>query len=217
MIISGLALGIDSIAHQATLQADGRTIAVLPAGLDRIYPASHQQLAERILQQHGALVTEYSGVDRPMKHQFIARNRLIAGLADAVLITEAAAKSGSLHTADFALQLGIDVLAVPGNITSPGSAGVNGLIKNGAIPITSTRDLLDYFGVSNTRAQPTFTSAVQAAIYRLLQKEELTSEQLIVKSGLTIQECSQALTLLEVEGHIALDGSGLWSSRDIGD
>ncbi len=144
VIISGLALGVDSIAHQAALDAGGKTIAILPAGLDQIYPSRHQRLAEDIVRQGGALASEFpTGQGRPQKYQFIARNRIIAALSQGLLITEAARKSGSLHTANFALEQGIEVFAVPGSILNQTSDGTNELIKNGAAPVTNVRDILE--------------------------------------------------------------------------
>lgn len=116
-IISGLALGVDGIAHQAALEMKAPTIAVMPCGLDKIYPSSHFHLGKHILEQGGALISEYPDGTPPLRHHFTERNRLVSGLADAVLITEAAAKSGTMHTANFALEQGKTVLAVPGNIT----------------------------------------------------------------------------------------------------
>src|SRR5688572_8235522 len=114
VIISGLAIGVDAIAHRAALDNHGLTIAVLPSSLDHIYPASHYALAQEIVDKGGALISEYpEGAAIAYKGNFIARNRIVSGLSDAVLITEAAEKSGTLHTADFALQQGKDVLAVP--------------------------------------------------------------------------------------------------------
>lgn len=148
VIVSGLALGIDSIAHRAAVDNGGQTVAVLPAGLDNIYPSRHRQLADQIIETGGALVTEYpEGSGPPLKYQFIARNRIIAALADAIVITEAARKSGSLHTADFGLELGIDILALPGNITSPTSGGTNKLIRSGATPVLSSADILELFAI----------------------------------------------------------------------
>lgn len=152
VIISGLALGVDSIAHQAALDAGGQTIAILPAGLDQIYPSRHQRLAEDIVRSGGALVSEYPvGQGRPQKYQFIARNRIIAALSQGVLITEAAARSGSLHTANFALEQGIEVFAVPGNILSETSGGTNDLIKTGATPVTNVQDILEGIGLGQTK------------------------------------------------------------------
>lgn len=144
VIISGLALGIDSVAHSATLASGGQTIAVLPTGLDTVYPARHKQLAADIIATGGLLVSEYPDSNsHPMKYQFIARNRIIAALADVIVVTEAAERSGSLHTVDFGLELGSDILAVPGSIYSPMSAGTNRLIQKGAQPVLSAKDILD--------------------------------------------------------------------------
>lgn len=131
VIISGLALGVDGLAHKAALEAGGKTIAVLPSPLEKIYPSSHAQLAKQILDSGGTLVSEYA-LGTPFNlSTFIARNRLVSGLSNAVLITEAAEQSGSLHTARFALEQGRDVLAVPGSIFSETSRGTNNLLKVG--------------------------------------------------------------------------------------
>jgi DNA processing protein len=147
-IVSGLALGVDSVAHQATLDAGGKTIAVLPGGIESIYPATHRRLAETIVRQGGALVSEYPGQLRPHKYHFIARNRIIAGLSHAVLITEAAEKSGSLHTAQFALDQGKEVLAVPGSIFSNNSVGTHNLINQGAQLVQDAEQILNLFALS---------------------------------------------------------------------
>src|SRR3989344_6441886 len=109
VIVSGLALGVDGLAHEAALEAGGLTVAVMPCGLNRIYPAAHHSLARRILLAGGALISEYPETNEPRDFQFVARNRLVAGLSRGVLITEAAEKSGSLHTANFALEQGKEV------------------------------------------------------------------------------------------------------------
>ena len=144
VVVSGLALGIDSIAHRATLDAGGITIAVLANGVDKIYPRSHEALGQRILQNNGAIISEYPNGTPAQPWQFLARNRIISGLADAVVVVEAASRSGTLSTANHALDQGKEVFAVPGNINSPLSAGCNQLIKNGANPLTSVEDLLDF-------------------------------------------------------------------------
>src|SRR5690606_12979689 len=117
---------------------------------DNIYPATNRGLAEQIVQRGGALVSEFDDGMPSMKHLFIARNRIASGLGDALLITEAAEKSGTLHTANFALEQGRPVLAVPGNITSPTSAGTNNLIKTGATPVTSVNDVFYALGLEPT-------------------------------------------------------------------
>ena len=207
-IVSGLAIGIDSIAHQASLDAGGKTIAVLPSGLDYIYPARHGRLAESILNSGGALVSEYpSGQGAPMKHQFIARNRIIAGLTQGVVITEAATKSGSLHTAQFALELGLDVFAVPGNITNSTSAGTNNLIKSGAQPVTEARDILDCLGIEPVTQQTFFSaSSTQQKILHALQSHPQTHMELSLVSKLSVSELLQALTELELEGAVQQSG-----------
>lgn len=146
-IVSGLALGVDSIAHRAALDAGGSTIAVLPGGINKIYPASHQKLAKEIVEKGGTLISEYPGEMTPHKYHFIARNRIIAGLAHATLITEAAEKSGSLHTAQFALEQGKEVLAVPGSIFSPTSVGTHNLIEQGAQLTRSSEQILNLFAI----------------------------------------------------------------------
>lgn len=212
-IISGLALGVDSIAHQAALDAGGRTVAVLPSPLEAIYPASHRQLAKRIIEQGGALVTEYPAGTQTFPGNFVARNRIIAGLADATLITEAALKSGSLHTARFALEASRDVLAVPGNITSPTSEGTNNLIKRGATPVTSVDDVLLTLGInrSATKTAPKGSNEAEQAIIDLIQQGVADGAELQAKSGLTIEQFNQHLTMLEITGKVRSLGANQWS------
>lgn len=214
VIISGLALGVDSIAHRSALAVKGSTIAVLPAGIEQIYPYSHKRLAEQIVTEAGTLVSEYTGAGSPHKHQFIARNRLIAGLADAVLITEAAERSGSLHTAQFALEDGKDVLTVPGNITNKGSGGTNNLIKVGANPVASAQDLLDYFGLG-TKEQTVLVggSKEEQIIFTLLQQGITEGSELLAQSQLSAAEFNQNLTTLEITGRIKPLGAGHWALR----
>jgi len=213
VIVSGLALGVDSIAHQAALEANGATIAVLPCGIDKIYPSSHFHIAHSIVQQGGALVSEYpAGSDSPMKYQFIARNRVIAGLAQGVLITEAAVKSGSLHTAEFALEQGKDVFAVPGNITSPTSTGTNNLIKNGAIPVTNVADILDVLGISATVSSQTYIpqNKNESIIMSLISQNIGNPELLQHKSSLEPTLFNSTLSCLEINGAIIQTNSGRW-------
>ena len=139
-VISGLAIGIDTFAH---IGAGGKTIAVLGSGLDIIYPANNTKLAKEILQKGGLIISEYSIGVRPEKMHFPSRNRIISGIANAVIVIEAKERSGSLITAEFALEQGKDVYAVPGNITSKYSIGTNNLIKEGAIPYTCIEDMIN--------------------------------------------------------------------------
>lgn len=212
-IVSGLALGVDSIAHKAAVDAGGKTIAVLPCDLNRVYPASHYGLARQIVKQGGALVSEYApGFGAPMKHQFIARNRIIAALSQGVLLTEAAAKSGSLHTANFAIEEGIEVFAVPGNITSSTSEGTNGLIKSGAHPVTRAGDILEILDINITNtAQYTPRNNSEAEVLRHLLSTGGNSKEMLRLSGLTASHFQQTLTILEIQGTIQQVGQGIWA------
>lgn len=204
VIISGLALGVDGCAHRAALEAGGTTIAVLPAGLDIIYPATHRNLAKQILEQGGALVTEYPDNTDARRENFIGRNRLVSGLSDAILITEAAQKSGTLHTARFALEQGRDVLAVPGNITSPNSQGTNTLIRAGAAPITNEDDILQHFNLTEGREQQQLTAsnAEEQIVLDLIQSGIRDGAELLVLSKLDTTVFNQTLTMLEITGRI---------------
>lgn len=211
-VISGLALGVDAIAHKAALDAGGKTIAILPCGLDKPYPASHRQLARRILEQGGALVSEYPNGTPPLQHHFIARNRIVSGLGDAVLITEAAAKSGTMHTVGFALDQGKTVMAVPGNITSTLSEGTNNLIKTGASPVTSAQDIFDALNIGGQLqfSETLAASAQEEAILTLLKQGITDGNELQLGSHLSAPEFNQTLTMLEITGKIRSVGAGHW-------
>ncbi len=214
VIISGLALGVDAIAHQATLDAGGLAVAVLPSPVDHPYPASNINLANRILEQGGAIISEYADIEYSFKSNFVARNRLVAGLAQAILITEAALKSGSLHTARFALEQGKDVLAVPGNITSVSSVGANNLIKAGAVPVTSYKDVLQVMNLKPHHSKPQHTTgrnANEQRIIDLILQGKNDGEELLKLSQLTVSEFNQALTMLEIGGLLRSLGANQWS------
>ncbi|HSX08109.1 MAG TPA: DNA-processing protein DprA [Candidatus Saccharimonadales bacterium] len=214
VIVSGLAFGVDAIAHRAALEAGGLTIAVLACGVDRIYPASHHRLGEAILAQGGAILSEYPPRTVAYKDQFVARNRIVSGLSDGVLITEAALKSGSLHTARFALEQGREVLAVPGNITSEVSIGTNNLIKAGATPVTSLDDILhalgwEYLQASN-KAVLRGSTPEEQTVLNLLAAGATEGAELLAKSELSIQAFNQTLTMLEITGKIRALGNNQW-------
>jgi DNA processing protein len=213
VIISGLALGIDSIAHRAALEAGTPTIAVLPCGFDRIYPASHQALARQIVDQGGALVTEYEPGTAVQKWNFLARNRIASALSSGILITEAAARSGTLSTARHALDQGRDVLAVPGNITSPTSAGTNNLIKAGATPVTSAADIFYTLGITPAQTATPVTSdnPHEQALVSLLQTGVSDGAALLADSKLPISLFNQSLTMLEINGQIRPLGNNQWA------
>lgn len=216
VVISGLALGVDGIAHQAALQTGGTTVAVLPCGLDQVYPATHTQLAKRILEQGGALYSEYDPGMPGLKQNFIARNRIVSGLADALLITEATEKSGTMHTARFALEQGKDVLAVPGNITSPNSVGTNNLIKTGATPVTSVEDILFVLGAKHLPAEPVKRrgdNAEEQIVLDLLYQGMHDGHELLVGSRLPADLFTQTLTMLEISGKIRALGNNHWGLK----
>lgn len=215
VIVSGLALGVDSIAHQAALEINGLTIAVLPTGLENIYPRSHYFLAKSILEKGGALISEYSSSEAPRRENFIARNRLIATLGQGVLITEAAEKSGSLHTARFALEQGIEVLAVPGNITNSNSQGTNNLIKAGARVVTNTNDVFSNLNIQPTGQiqLPLGANAEEQLILDLLRQGVDEVDILLDRSGLATDQFNQTLTMLEISGNIHPIGAGRWTIR----
>ncbi len=213
-IVSGLALGIDGLAHRATLEAKGKTIAVMPCGLDKIYPASHRGLAKEILSTHGALVSEYEEGMPPLVQNFPARNRIVSGLADGVLVIEAAARSGTSITAGFALEQGKTVMAVPGNINSPMSVGTNNLIRTGAFPVSSVTDILNACGLEDLQADKTNArgdSASEQAILDLLMKGPSDADELQKVAKMKPSEFSQALTMLEIKGTIKNQGANTWS------
>ena len=217
VVVSGLALGIDSIAHRATLDANGITIAVLANGVDKIYPRSHEALGQRILQNNGAIVSEYPNGTPAQPWQFLARNRIVSGLADAVVVVEAASRSGTLSTANHALDQGKEVFAVPGNINSPLSSGCNQLIKNGANPLTSVEDLLDFLIPDCFEKQTILfkgDTPDENLILEILSKKGATSsDEIIKKSGISASNFNQAVTMLEIKGLISNNGDNIWSIK----
>jgi DNA processing protein len=214
VIVSGLALGADSVAHEACLEAGGQTIAVLPAGLDKIYPSNHGNLANQIIAQGGAIVTEYGDNTTPYKSNFLARNRIIAALSDGVLVPEAAARSGSLNTAAYALELNLPLMAVPGNITSLLSDGTNNLIKAGAIPVTNVQDIfhaLDWQPVEPVQRTISAGNPAERSILTLIQKGMSDGHDLLKASKLAAAEFNQHLTMLELTGRIRAIGANHWA------
>lgn len=217
VVISGLALGIDSIAHRAAIDSGGKTIAVLANGVDKIYPRSHEDLGQKILQTNGAILSEYPNNIPARPWQFLARNRIVSGLADAVVIIEAASRSGTLSTANHALDQGKEIFAVPGNITSPLSAGCNQLIKNGANPLTSVEDLLDFLIPDRFEKQTQLfkgDTREENVILEFLSKNGTTSSDAIIKqTKLSASEFNQAITMLELKGLALNNGGEKWSLK----
>jgi DNA processing protein len=215
VIISGLAYGIDAIAHKGALNAGGTTIAVLAGGLHAVYPRGHEGLARRITDNGGALVSEYEHDALPMKHHFLERNRLVSGLADAVIVVEAGERSGTLSTVTHALEQGRDVFAVPGPITSPQSIGPNRLIQQGAHPVLSVDDVLAIIAphlLDTSSSTPSQHYQGDAhVILKLLEAGVAHGEQLLIQSQLTPSAYFTAMTRLEVDGVIRTLAGNRWA------
>lgn len=216
-IVSGLARGIDSIAHKAALDAGGRTIAVMGSGLDLIYPPENRGLAQQII-KNGALVSEFPLGFPIIASNFPARNRIISGLSLGVLVTEGAVDSGSMITAGQAAEQGREVFAVPGPINSKTSAGVNNLIKEGVHPVTDASDILQILNIEQKR-KPFETQGKQETrkldvnekkILDLLDGETKHIDALVRESGLKTDIVSSMLSVMELQGIVKNYGSGIW-------
>ena len=191
-VVSGLARGVDAEAHQAALEAGGRTIAVLACGMDDIYPPEHRMLAARIVRQ-GALISPFPLGARPLATNFSARNRVLSGLARGVLVT---------------LEQGREVFAVPGNITAQGSAGTNRLIQDGAHPVLNVRDVLDVLKLeqvaqfANARETLPAMSDIERAVVTKLSADPVHIDELTQRCGLSVALVSSALVTLELKGMV---------------
>lgn len=213
-VVSGLALGADGLAHQGALNVGGHTIAVLANGLDRVTPSSHRELAKQILAGGGALLSEYEAGTPSLQWQFLARNRLVSGLSDAVIVTEASAKSGTMNTVMHALQQGRDVYAVPGNITSPMSSGCNKLIEQGASPIIDIDAFVEQFAPLVTAPTQQLLLAEnddEQVIIELLQSGVRDGDELLRRSKLDTTTFSTTMTMLELRSVIRPLGANNWS------
>jgi DNA processing protein len=205
-VVSGLARGVDSISHQAALNAGGRTVAVLGSGVDRIYPPENRNLAEQII-QHGALISDYPPGTPPEASNFPPRNRLISGLSLAVVVVEAGGTSGALITASFAADQGRDVFAVPGNITSPGSKGTNRLIRDGAAPLLNPEQVLEALELTMVAEQRTArvvlpADAVEAQLFEALGSEPLHIDEIRTRTEIPIEKVTASLALMELKGMV---------------
>jgi DNA processing protein len=204
VVVSGMARGIDGEAHRGALDGGGNTVAVLGCGVDRDYPAAHAELARRICEQ-GLVVSEYEAGIEPAPWRFPARNRIIAGLCRATLVIEARERSGALITADFALEEGRDVLAVPGEITSSLSDGTNSLLRLGATPVTCAADVLEGFGIELVKPKPASLGNVADALLHELDKGALTADELVRVSGVDATHGVATLVELELAGRVTVE------------
>jgi DNA processing protein len=203
-IVSGLARGVDAIAHESALQAGGRTIAVLGSGVDRIYPPEHRKLADQIMKQ-GAVCSDYPPGTAPEASNFPPRNRIVSGLAQATVVIEAGETSGALITAKFAADQGREVLAVPGPINAPQSKGTNNLIQQGARPLLRMDEVLEVLNLQHIQTQQKARKVLpadetEAALLRVLGSQPVHVDDIQALSGLPIDKVSATLTLLELKG-----------------
>ena len=213
-IISGLALGIDSIAHKADLKFNTPTIAVMARGLNGIYPASHFSLSREIVKAGGALISTYPADMPAQPYHFLERNRIISGLSSIVIVTEAAVKSGTLNTASHALEQGKDVFAVPGNITSPMSAGCNRLIRQGAQPLIDTSDILSALGIKSQKTTPQIPvrkNKTEQLIINAILAGAKDTNQIINATNISPSSIFVTLSTLEIAGIIESSPDGVWT------
>jgi DNA processing protein len=216
-IVSGLAYGIDAIAHKLTLAAEGKTIAVIGSGLDNIYPSDNRVLAESIVQNGGAIISEYPRGTAPLKQHFPARNRIISGISRGTLVVECDIKSGAMITAHHALEQNRDVFALPGQINSISSMGPNSLIKMGAKPITEAKDVVESFdlrwngGKDQLVISPVTDSEKQ--IYDLIGNSPLHVDIIVEQSKLKSDEVGSTLLFLEMKGLIRNIGAANYVRR----
>ncbi len=220
-IVSGLARGIDVVAHQAALEAGGRTIAVLGSGIDVIYPPEHRRIAQAITEA-GALVSEYPLGTKPESGNFPPRNRIISGLSKGVIIVEAGSRSGALITADFAADQGREVFAVPGSIFQRGSVGTNRLIQEGAHPVLSASDVLEVLNMEQIAVHAEVQAAVptdptEAQILAHLSAEPTHVDELAQAVSLPISVVSSTLALMELKGLVRqVGGMNYVLAREVG-
>lgn len=215
-IVSGMALGVDGVAHGTSVNCGGVTIAVLGAGVDIVYPQAHRDLYNRILEYGGVIASEVAPEKTVIRGIFPARNRIISGLSEAVLVTEGAIDSGSLITARAALEQGREVFAVPGPINSAMAEGTNYLLKQGAKLVTDVSDILETLGYQKGNSDVTITNGggklptgdnpEEQKIINFLVKETLNFDELVNKTGILSAKLSSILSVMEIKGKIKNEG-----------
>lgn len=202
VVVSGMARGVDAEAHRGALEAGGPTAAVLGCGVDRDYPAAHRDLARQIVGAGGLVVSEYAPGVEPAPWRFPARNRIVAGLCAATVVVEARERSGALITADFALEEGREVFAVPGEITSALSSGSNALLRLGATPLTSAADVLESYGLRAPDVSEPELGPDAAAVLGHVREGAVGADELARSTGLSAGALAAALTELELAGAV---------------
>lgn len=218
-VVSGLARGIDAIAHTAAMDAGGRTLAVLGCGVDVVYPPENRKIFERMVES-GALVSEYPPGSAPESTNFPPRNRIISGLSQAVVVVEAGETSGALITASFAANQGREVFAVPGNILAPQSMGCNRLIRDGARILLNPNDVLETLNlgpVTEYKQARLLMPAdeVEAQMLKILDDESLPIDEIQIRTGLPIDKVSASLVMMELKGMVKhMDGMTYMAVRE---
>ena len=218
VVVSGLALGVDAAAHRGALAGGGVTVAVMGTGVDLVYPAAHGRLADEILAAGGALVSQFPDGSGPRRHNFPARNVTMAALSDCVVVVEAAQGSGALITAEAALDLHKDVMAVPGSVFSPLSVGTHGLIRDGAALVQNARDVLAALGrggevLDDTLATPgrlgfALPNERDGILVHLSDVLALSASEIARKLQIPIAEVVGRLTALELDGAVRRQQGG---------
>ncbi len=205
-VVSGLARGVDAVAHSTALKVGGRTLAVLGSGLDKIYPPEHRGMAEKIASQ-GAIISDYAPGTPPDSANFPPRNRIISGLSMAIVVVEAGDTSGALITASFAVEQAREVFSVPGHIHAPQSKGTNRLIANGARPMLSPQDVLEALDLTRNIERREMRKVIpadstEAALLQVLGSQPVHVDEIRAQTGLPIEKVSSTLTLMELKGMV---------------
>lgn len=222
-VVSGGARGVDTVSHEGCLAGGAPTAVVLACGLDVTYPPENRNLFRKVVDAGGTILSEYPLGTQPLGRQFPARNRIIAGMSRAVLVTEAAVRSGSLITADFALEEGRDVFAVPGSIWSAMSRGTNHLIRSGAVCCTGAEDILSEYGwdgrkeAAPAESAPRQLTLEEEMVYRFCcMGETVSAETLLGQTGLSMAKLTMILLSLTMKGCITEEGPGLYAPAGAG-
>ena len=221
VIVSGLAYGIDAVAHQAALDYGVKTIAILGSGLGKLYPKSHASLANEIVKQGGAVCSEFSTLVPPNPSNFPARNRIVSGLSSVVVVTEAPSKSGALISAQLALEQNREVCALPGPVDKSSYQGCNNLIKQGAYLVTTVKDILEVFGSQKELPQleqkePTKPkesdnlNKQEQEIVDFLNLQPSPIEEIATKLAISVVQTMQLLTVLELKGYLRVEAGGTY-------
>ncbi len=213
IIVSGMAYGIDACAHRGCLDAGGTTIAVLGTAIDNIYPRSNFGLAQRILEK-GAIISEYEPGSETRAYNFQVRNRIVSGLADAVLVVEAALGSGTFGTYNYALKQGKEIFAVPADITRPMSAGTNEMLREAAHPFLDASDIFTCLGLKWQKVERDLSalSELERNVYRLIANGVREADEIVTRLDISAVDFNCAITTLELGEYVVPIGQG-WASR----